>query len=85
MELEELLNDWGELLGQKLVGFVHDEHGAFGQVGNVLPSQVEDSTWRTDDNMDWILETDNVVPQTCSTCCNHHVDSQVLTECLANL
>lgn len=36
VELEEVLDDWGELWRQKLVSLVHDEHVAFAEVSDTL-------------------------------------------------
>ena len=85
VEFEELFDDRCEFNGQKLVSFIHDEHGALAEVGHLLSGQIEDTTWRADDDVDWVLETNNIVPQTSSTCSNHDVDPEMLAKGLADL
>lgn len=85
MELEKLFDDGGELGREKLVSFVHDEHGAFTQIRHLLSSQIEDSARGADHNMDGVLETDNVIAEACATSGNHDVDAEVLSKRLANL
>lgn len=85
VELEKLLDGRGELNGKKLVGFIHDEHGAFAQIGNVLASQIKDSTRSADHDMDGILQTDDVVAKASATSGDHDVNTEVLAKGLANL
>jgi len=85
VELKQLLNDGGELDRKELVCLVHDEHGALAQVGDSLSSQVENSAGCSDNNVHWVLETDNVVPKTCSTCSNHYVNAEMFSEGFADL
>ncbi len=85
MEAQELLDNRGELDGEKLVGLVHDEHGAFAQVGHLLASQIEDSAGGSDHNMDGILQPDDIVTEASATSGNHNVDAEVLAERLADL
>lgn len=75
VELQELLDDGGEFDGEKLVGFVHDEHWAFAEVGDIFTRKVEDTTRRTDYNVYRVLQTQDVVPQSRTTSCNHNVDA----------
>ena len=83
--LKQLLNDRGELDGQKLVSFVHDEHGAFAEIGNRLSSEIENSARSAHYYVDGILKADNVVSQARSAGRNHDVDTEVLAKGLADL
>jgi len=85
MELEQLLDDRGELGRQKLVGLIHDEHGALAQIGNLLRSQIKDTPGSTDHNMDGVLQPDDIVTKPCSTRRDHNIDAEVLAKDLANL
>lgn len=40
VELEQLLDDGGELDGEKLVGLVHDEHGTLAEICNTLSCEI---------------------------------------------
>lgn len=55
VELQELLDDGCELARKQLIGFVHNEHWAFAEVGHILAGQVEDSAGSTDYNMNGVL------------------------------
>lgn len=85
VELEKLLNGRCELNGKELVSLIHDEHGAFAQIGNVLASKIKNSARGTDHNMDGVLQTDDVVAEASATSGNHDVDAKVLAKGLANL
>ena len=85
VELKELLDDRGELDGQQLVGLIHDEHRALAQVGHILARQIEDTARGTNDDVDRVLETDNIIAQTGTTGGDHDVDAEVLAEGLADL
>ncbi|KAI6768851.1 hypothetical protein HG531_011040 [Fusarium graminearum] len=85
VELQELLNDRGELNGQKLIGLVHDEHGAFAKVGNILASEIENSARGTNHNMNGILKANNIISKTSTTGRDHDIDTEVLTKSFADL
>lgn len=85
MELQQLLNSRGELNGQKLIGLVHDKHGTFAQIGNILSCQIENSPGSADHNMNGVLQTKNIISEASTACRNHDIDAKVLAEHLANL
>jgi len=85
VETQELLNDRGEFDREKLVGLVHDEHGAFTEICNLLAGQIEDSAGSSDHNMDGILQPDNIIAKTSSTSSDHDVDAEMFSESLADL
>ena len=78
VKLEQLFNDWRKLNGKQLVRFVHDEHGALAQVGNLLACQIEDSAGGAHHHVYWVLEADDVVPKAGSAGGHHDVDVEVL-------
>jgi hypothetical protein len=85
VELQKLFDNRSELDGEKLIGFVHDEHRAFAKVGNILASEIENSTWGTNHNMDGILQTNNIISKTGTTGRDHDVDTEMLAKSLAYL
>lgn len=84
-EAEQLLHDRLELWAEQLVGLVHHKRRASAQVRDPLASQVQDSSGRTDEDVDRLRETEDVVLESCSSCCDHDVESHVLAERLAHL
>lgn len=85
MELKQLLNNRRELGREELVGLVHDEHGAFAQVRDVLSSQIQYSTGRSHNNMYRVLKSDDIVPESGTASCDHHIDAEVLANSFADL
>ncbi|RBQ82883.1 hypothetical protein VDGD_21002 [Verticillium dahliae] len=85
MELQQLLNDGSKLNGQELVCLVHDEHGTLAQIGDGLASEIENTARGSDNDMDGVLQTHNVVAKASATSGDHDVDAEVLAESLANL
>lgn len=75
-QAEHLLDDRGELLGEKLVGLVHDEDAALAQVGDTLSSEIENTARGTDENVDRLLETHNVVSQCRSSGGDHDLKAR---------
>lgn len=85
MKLEQLLDDWCKLNREQLVRFIHDKHGAFAQVGNLLACQIEDSAGSANDHVHGVLETDNIIAQPGSARGDHDVDAEVLPKGFADL
>lgn len=85
MLAEDLLDRLCELLGQQLVGFVHDNHATLAQISDVLPRQISNSARRADNDMHGLAQAQNVVPKTSSARGDHDVDTEMFTEGLANL
>jgi hypothetical protein len=84
-EAEELLDDGSELGREKLVRLVHHEHRALAQVGDTLTSKVKDTTGSTDEDVNGLAETEDVVAKGGSSGSDHDLNASVLAERLANL
>lgn len=84
-EAEELLHDGGELGRQELVSFVHDESGALAEVGDAFASEIEDTTGSTDEHVDGLSETEDIVTKGSTTGSDHDFDAEVLSESLCDL
>ena len=82
---ENLLNRLKELDREKLVCFVHNEHGAFAQVGDVLSCKICYSAGGADEDVDGLAETEDVISQAGTTSCDHDVDAKVLAQGLAHV
>lgn len=50
-EGEQLLHDGCEFGREKFVGFVHDKNRTFAEIGNILASQIENTTRSADEHM----------------------------------
>jgi len=85
VKLEQLLDDGCKLNGEELVGLVHDEHGAFAQISDLLASQVEDSARGAHYYVDGVLEANNVITQSSTAGGDHDIDAEMLSQCLAHL
>ena len=85
MESQKLLDDRCELLRKELVSFVHDEHGALAEVGDVLSCQIQNTSGSAHNYVDGILQTNDIISQTSTTSCDHDVDSKVLAKSLTDL
>lgn len=82
---EDLLDGLHKLNREQLIGFVHNKHGALAQICNVLPCKICNSARRADKDVDGLTETKNVIPQSGSTSCDHDIDVEVFSECLAHM
>lgn len=82
---EELFDDGGKLGREELVGLVHDKDGALAQVGDALAGQVEDPTWRADEDVDGFAEAHDVVAEGGPSRRDHDVDPGVFSERLTDL
>ena len=60
-EVDDLLDDVLEVLGEELVDFVEDEEFAEVEVGDVLVGQVEDPARGGDNDVDSLVEAVEVV------------------------
>ena len=85
VELEEILDDWSKLWRQKLVSLVHDEHIAFAEIGDTLSSQILNSSWCANNDVDWVSQANDIVAKTSTTGGDHDVYAEVLAERLAYL
>mmetsp|Transcript_20903 Transcript_20903/g.62318 ORF Transcript_20903/g.62318 Transcript_20903/m.62318 type:complete len:329 (+) Transcript_20903:692-1678(+) len=81
-ELQEVLNDGLELGAQELVSLVHDNHVARLQLANVLVGQIENAAGGRDDDMDLVVQTHDVFPQTGPSSRDHALDVHVLAQLL---
>lgn len=61
VELKKLLNDRCEFGRQKLVGFIHDKHGALAEICNAFACKIEYSSRSTDNNVNGLGESDNII------------------------
>jgi hypothetical protein len=84
-EAEELLHYGLELGREELVGLVHDEGRALAQVGDTFAGEVENSSRRTDEDMDGLGESHDVILESGSSGGDHDVDAEVLTQGLGDL
>lgn len=83
-EVDDLLEDGLELRRQELVGLVHDDGPAFGQVGDLLGGQVEDAAGRRDDDVNGIVQTHDVILEGRSARGDHAVQAHVLANLFDN-
>lgn len=84
-EGEELLDDGGEFGAEKFVGLVHDEGGALAEVGDALAGEVENTAGGSDEDVDGLAETHDVVAEGGSAGGDHDLDAGVLAKGLADL
>ena len=85
MKSEQLLDDGRELRRQKLVSFIHDKRLTSGKIGYTLARKIQDSTGCSNDDVDRVAESDDIVLKSCSTGRNHDVDTEMLSQGLADL
>lgn len=85
VEAKELLDDGSKLGGQELIGFIHDERLASCEISYTLTGKIQDPAWCSNNNVDGLAQSNDIVLQPCSTGANHDVDSQVLSQGLADL
>lgn len=83
-EVDDLLDDFFEVLGEELVDFVEDEEFAEVEIGDVLVSQVEDPAWRGDNYVDSLVEPVEVVADLGAAGADHALNFFVLAEVLDN-
>ena len=74
-----------EVLGEELVGLVHDEHGARVHDGEALLHEIEDTAWRGDDHVHLLLQTHDVLLEVGAASCGHHLAAHVLAQLDADL
>lgn len=85
-EREQLLNGLLDLRGEELVGLVHDDVVAVGEVGDLAVGEVLDAAGRADEDVHGLVEAHNVVAQVRATRRHHHLQAlEVLAELLADL
>lgn len=84
-EREQLFDDGSELGRQELIGLVHDEHLALGQVGHIFARQIQNSARGSNNDMNGFGQADNVVLQAGTTRRDHNVDTEVLSKRFAHL
>lgn len=73
VELEEILDNWCELWGEKLVGLIHDEHSAFAEICHAFASKILNSAWSANNDMDRLVQSNNVVAETSTSSSDHDV------------
>lgn len=74
-----------EVLGEELVGLVHDEHGARVHDGEALLHEIEDTAWRGDDHVHLLLQTHDVLLEVRAASGRHHLAAHVLAQLDADL
>mmetsp|Transcript_46946 Transcript_46946/g.78217 ORF Transcript_46946/g.78217 Transcript_46946/m.78217 type:complete len:419 (-) Transcript_46946:177-1433(-) len=82
---KELVDEGLELGREELVSFVHDEHLALGEVGDGLAGEIDDTARCSDEDVDGVVETDDVVLETGSSGRGHDLHVHVLAQFLADL
>lgn len=85
VEAEQLLNDRGEFWRQKLVGLVHDKCLATRKICYPFSSQIQNSAWCSNNDVDGVAQSDNIVFQPSAARGHHDVDTKVLSKRLADL
>jgi hypothetical protein len=70
---QQLLNDGCEFITEEFVRFVHYEHFTLSQIRNTFPSDVKDTTRRTDQDMNRLLQPHDVIPQRGTSSSNHNL------------
>lgn len=81
-EVDDLLDDFLEVLGEELVDFVEDEEFAEVEVGDVLVGQVEDPARGGDNDVDSLVEAVEVVADLGAASADHAFNLFVLAEVL---
>ena len=82
---EQLLDNGCKLWTEELVGFIHDKGCALAEVGDTLAGQVEDATGSSDDNMNGLAKTHDIVLEGSASGGDHHLDAHMFAEGLADL
>lgn len=85
MKGEELLNNWGKLRRQKLIRFIHDKGRAFRQVCNSLTCKIKYSSRCSNNDVNSIIQTNDIVHQPSTTSGNHNINAKMLSKGLADL
>lgn len=85
MKSKKLLHNWGKLGRQKLIGLVHDKGLASREISHALACKIQNPAWCSNNDMNWLAQSDDIVLQSCPTCRDHDVDTQVLSQHLAYL
>ncbi len=55
------------------------------EVGDALTGKIEDTTGRTDEHVDGLTETQDIITKRGTTGGDHDFDAEVLSECLCDL
>mmetsp|Transcript_29631 Transcript_29631/g.27086 ORF Transcript_29631/g.27086 Transcript_29631/m.27086 type:complete len:248 (-) Transcript_29631:478-1221(-) len=79
---QELFDDRLEVNGQKLISFIKSNKTAMVKVNFPLVGKIQNSTRSGNDNMDWVVKTDNIFLNGGTTCRDHGFDLQIFTKVL---
>ena len=80
-----MLHDRSEFGREQFVGFIHDENGTLAEVSDALTGKVEDTSRCTDENVDVLAETHDIVLESCPSGSDHDLSAHVLSEQFAYL
>ena len=84
-ELDDFLDENLEFGGEKLIGLVHNQHVALAQITDLLLGKIQNTTRGSDQEMDGLVQTNDIVLQVGTTGGHHDGEFAVLSELLANL
>ena len=85
VELQKLLDGDGEFRRQKLVSLVHDKGVSCGEIGHALGCEIEDTTGSTNNHVNSLVQSNNVILETSTSGGDHDVNAKMLSECFAHL
>jgi hypothetical protein len=85
VESKKLLDNGGEFGRKQLISLIHYECLASREIRHALSSQIQDPTRCSNNDVNRLAQTYNIVFEACSTSRNHDVDTQVLSKRLAYL
>lgn len=85
VEIQELFNNWGEFGRQEFVSLIHDKGLALGQISNTLACQIQNSSRRSNNDMDRFIQPHDVVFKVGTSSRYHYVHAKVLAKLFADL
>ena len=84
-ELNDFLNENLEFGGKKFVGFVHNQHVTFAQITDLLLCEIQNTTGGSNQKVDGLIQTNDIILQISTTSGHHHRELTVLSELLTDL
>lgn len=82
---KQLFDNGCELWTEEFVSFIHYKGCALAEVSDTLAGQIEDTTGRSDDNVNGLAETHDIVLEGGSSGGDHDLDTHMFAEGLADL
>lgn len=76
-------NDF-KVIWEQLVDFIKNQHITLIEFGNVLTRKIENSSWSGNNNVNWLIESVDILLDLVSTSRNHALDLLVLAKLLNN-